>query len=156
MIRVADDIGTIDSRSTSHNYGDSFVRIAEIDNQAWFVAADVCKVLGISKYRDAVARLDDDERGSLVVDTLGGPQKKAAINESGLYSLIFASRKPDAKDFRRWVTHEVLPAIRMTGRYEVAPEYVTPKTMGEILADEAYIKNMIDMVEAELAKSLRL
>jgi len=88
------------------------------DGEILFVAADVCDALDISKYRDAVARLDDDEGRPVIVDTLGGPQEMTAINESGLYSLILGSRKPEAKKFKKWVTSEVLPAIRKTGKYE--------------------------------------
>lgn len=85
-----------------------------------FVAKDVCDVLGIEKHRDAMSRLDDDERGSVLVDTLGGQQEMAAVNESGLYTLIMRSRKAAAKRFRKWVTAEVLPSIRRTGQYSVA------------------------------------
>lgn len=87
-----------------------------------FVVKDVCAVLEIEKHRDAVSRLDDDERGSVVVDTLGGRQEMTAVTESGLYSLIFTSRKPEARAFRKWVTGTVLPAIRKTGRFEARPE----------------------------------
>lgn len=94
------------------------VRVALIDGEPWFVAKDVCDVLGISNSRDALSRLDDDEKGVGFTDTLGGRQEIATVNESGLYLLIFRSRKRAARDFRRWVTHEVLPQIRKTGRYE--------------------------------------
>ena len=94
------------------------IRVQVINNEPWFVAKDVCQVLGIEKHRDAISRLDEDERGSVLVDTLGGKQQFTATNESGLYHLIFQSRKPEAKKFRKWVTGEVLPAIRKTGRYE--------------------------------------
>ncbi|MBF0857613.1 hypothetical protein HKD24_00075 [Gluconobacter sp. LMG 31484] len=93
------------------------VRVVMRDGQPWWVLADVCNVLGISKNRDAATRLDDDERMPVVVDTLGGPQETVAINESGLYSLIFTSRKAAAKRFKKWVTSEVLPQIRRTGGY---------------------------------------
>ncbi len=96
------------------------IRVEMIDNEPWFVAKDICEALTIEKYRDAVSRLDDDERGSVVVDTLGGKQSMTAVNESGLYDLIFQSRKPEAKVFRKWVTGEVLPTLRKTGRYELA------------------------------------
>ena len=87
----------------------------------WFVAADVCDALTIGNNRDAISRLDDDEKGVVTTDTLGGPQELAVINESGLYSLILTSRKPEAKKLKKWVTSEVLPAIRKTGRYESKP-----------------------------------
>ena len=87
--------------------------------EPWFVAKDICKVLGISKYRDAVQRLDEDERCPVKVDTPAGIQEMVAINESGLYALILRSKKPSAKKFRKWVTSEVLPSIRKTGKYEM-------------------------------------
>lgn len=97
------------------------------DGQPWFVAKDVCDSLGIGKYRDALSRLDDDERGSLLVDTLGGPQTVGTVSEAGFYKLVMRSRKPEAKAFQRWVTHEVLPAIRRTGGYMVAKQDETPE-----------------------------
>ena len=84
----------------------------------WFVAADVCKVLGYRNPRAAVADLDDDEKAVALAETAGGAQETNIINESGVYHLIFRSRKSAAKGFRRWVTSEVLPEIRRTGRYE--------------------------------------
>jgi len=98
------------------------VRTTKEDGAIWFVAKDVCEVLGISKYRDALARLDEDEAGTVLVDTPGGMQNMGAINESGFYSLILASRKPQAKAFKKWVTSEVLPSIRRDGGYMVANE----------------------------------
>ena len=84
---------------------------------AWFNAADVCAALGVANSRDALTRLDDDERGVISTDTPYGKQLMNAVNEPGLYSLILGSRKPEARRFKRWVTHEVLPAIRRTGSY---------------------------------------
>lgn len=92
-----------------------------------FVAKDVCNILGITNYRDAVARLDDDERVSVIVDTLGGKQHTNGITESGLYKLIMVSRKDEAKPFQRWVTHEVLPSIRKKGGYIAATADETPE-----------------------------
>ena len=101
------------------NYGENTpVRVRVMNGQTWFVAKDVCKVLGISNHKDAVSRLDDDERwGVGITDPLGGTQRMSAVSESGLYHLVFQSRKPEARKFRRWVTGEVLPQIRMTGGY---------------------------------------
>lgn len=95
------------------------VRVTIDDSgEPWWVAKDVCEVLEIEKYRDAISRLDDDEKGCpVIVDTLGGPQEMSTISESGLYTLIMRSNKPEAKKFRRWVTHDVLPAIRKNGYY---------------------------------------
>jgi prophage antirepressor-like protein len=95
------------------------------DGEPWFVAADVIAALGIGNITDALRRLDDEEKGFDSIDTLGGVQQLAIVNESGLYSLILGSRKPEAKKFKKWVTAEVLPAIRRTGRYvatQVGPE----------------------------------
>lgn len=92
------------------------IRIITIKGEPWFVAKDLCDVLGISKHRDAISRLDDDERGSFKVDTLGGKQEMATVSESGMYALVLSSRKPEAKPFRKWVTAEVLTSIRKTGK----------------------------------------
>lgn len=93
------------------------VRTVLQNGEPWFVAKDVCDCLLIGKYRDAVSRLDEDERGSVEVDTLGGKQGMTAVNEYGLYNLVLSSRKPEAKEFKRWITHEVIPAIRKHGAY---------------------------------------
>lgn len=93
------------------------VRVVSRQGEPWFVLGDVCEVLDISNSRDASSRLDDDEKGVATTDTLGGAQEMNVVNESGLYNLIFTSRKPEAKRFRKWVTGEVLPAIRKTGSY---------------------------------------
>lgn len=111
------------------------MRVVKIDGEPWFVAMDVCAVLGISAYRDALSRLDEDERGSVMLDTLGGAQAVAAINESGLYSLVLRSRKPEAKRFKKWVTGAVLPAIRKDGAYIMGEEKVVAGELEE--ADEA-------------------
>jgi len=94
------------------------VRVVTIDGEPWFVGNDVCKALGISDARQAVDRLDDDERGVCIVPTPSGNQKMRCINEPGLYRLIFTSRVEAAERFKRWLAHDVLPALRKTGRYE--------------------------------------
>lgn len=98
------------------------VRTKVVDNEPWFVVADVCKALEIGNPSDAVKRLDDDER--MTIDSIeshlgqrGGAQSINIINEAGLYSLVLGSRKAQAKEFKRWVTHDVIPAIRKTGGY---------------------------------------
>ena len=116
------------------------VRTMVIQNEPWFVAKDVCECLEIKNSRDALSRLDDDEKGVVLTDTLGGKQEMTTINEYGLYSLVLGSRKKEAKDFKRWITHEVLPSIRKTGRYEVKEEFRLPQTYSEALralADKA-------------------
>lgn len=95
------------------------VRTVIRDGEIWFVGKDVCDILEHSNSRMALDRLDDDEKGVSSTDTLGGKQEMQVVNEPGLYSLILGSRKPEAKVFKRWVTHEVLPTIRQTGMYGV-------------------------------------
>jgi prophage antirepressor-like protein len=110
------EIQTFDFKSTP-------VRVWERAGQTWFVAADVCLALEISNHRDAVSGLDEDERE--ILSNVGNGDVRIPnrglqiISESGLYALIFKSRKPEAKTFRKWVTGEVLPAIRRTGGYAV-------------------------------------
>lgn len=96
------------------------VRTLLIDDQPWFVAADLCAALSIVNPSRALSRLDDDEKGVHSMNTLGGTQNLSTVNESGLYSLILTSRKAEAKRFKKWVTAEVLPAIRQHGRYDIA------------------------------------
>lgn len=87
------------------------------DGGIWFVAKDVCECLGLANPNDAISQLDEDEKGVAIVDTLGGKQEMATISEPGLYSLTLRSRKPEAKTFKRWITHDVLPSLRKTGGY---------------------------------------
>jgi prophage antirepressor-like protein len=93
------------------------VRVIMRDTVPWWVLADVCHVLGIGNPADAARRLDDDEKGIDTIDTPGGPQSLTIVNESGLFSLILTSRKPEAKRFKKWVTAVVLPSIMRTGSY---------------------------------------
>ena len=87
------------------------------DGEPWFVAADVCRAIGLSDVSMSVRKLDDDEKGTSSICTLGGEQKMTVVNEPGLYSLVLGSRKPQAKEFKRWITHEVIPSIRKHGAY---------------------------------------
>ncbi|MDU6767733.1 MAG: phage antirepressor KilAC domain-containing protein [Veillonella sp.] len=124
------------------------VRIIPVDGELMFVAKDVCDCLEITKHRDAISRLDSDERGSVKLDTPGGKQDIAAINEYGLYSLVLSSRKPEAKEFKRWITHDVIPAIRKTGSYSM----VIPQTLPEALrayADEVESHNATKAIVAQ-------
>lgn len=93
------------------------VRMHMIKDEPWFAAKDVCELLGLDNSRQAVSRLDDDEKGVINSDTLGGKQELTFVNESGMYALIFQSRKPQARAFRKWVTGEVLPSLRKYGYY---------------------------------------
>jgi prophage antirepressor-like protein len=99
-----------------------------INGEPWWVAKDVCDVMGLQQVSRAISRLDEDEGGLLEVPHPQNPNKLIqvnGVNEAGLYQLILRSKKPEAKTFRRWVTHEVLPAIRKTGSY-VLPQASTP------------------------------
>jgi prophage antirepressor-like protein len=91
-----------------------------IDGEPWFVAADVCTILGYTNARKAVSdHVDSEDKGVTKRDTLGGSQRQTIVNESGLYALIFGSTLPKAKEFKRWVTREVLPQIRRTGQFAI-------------------------------------
>ena len=129
------------------SYEGNEVRTVQKGSKILWVLKDVCRILGIEKYRDAAARLDDDEREPVLVDTLGGRQEMIAVTESGLYSIILLSRKPEAKKFKRWVTHEVLPTIRKHGAY------VTPAKLEELMNDpDSWIKVLTALKEERAAK----
>lgn len=123
------------------------VRILMRDGAPWFVAVDVCRVLEHSNSRVALSRLDDDEKGVSKVYTLGGEQSLNIISESGLFALILTSNKSAAKRFRKWVTAEVLPAIRRGGSYGLE----TPE-MAELVAKREYLQSL---PEAHRQKSAR-
>lgn len=114
------------------------VRAVTLDGEPWFVAADVCRALGLGNSSMAVSKLDEDEKGISSIDTLGGEQKLGIVNEPGLYTLVLSSRKPEAKAFKRWITHEVIPAIRKTGGYIAAKPDETPE---EIMARALVVAN---------------
>lgn len=102
------------------NYKEKPVRTIERDDGVWWVLRDVCDVLGLDRALDAAKRLDSDEVDfAHLLDARGVSQKTYIVNEPGLYSTILRSNKPEAKDFKRWVTHEVIPSIRKTGTYSV-------------------------------------
>lgn len=113
------------------NYEGNEVRTVMKDDEPWWVLADVCRVLEIRRTDSTARKLDPDEKGTHLVSTLGGGQKMTIINESGLYKVILRSDKPEAKKFTRWVTHEVLPAIRKTGSYS-QPGAAQPFTMEQM------------------------
>lgn len=119
------------------------LRVIMRDGEPWFVAADVCAALGIKRTDDGAGRLDDDEKGAASIRTPGGEQQMTVVSESGLYSLVLGSRKPEAKRFKKWVTSEVLPSIRKTGRYQLpshsAQQFLAPK-------DEAELSNAVNGV----------
>lgn len=95
------------------------VRTIVKNSEPLFIAKDICDILGLSNSRQAVSRLDNDEKNTVTLnDGIGNPNK-TVVNEYGLYNLVLASRKPQAKAFKRWITHEVIPAIRKTGKYAI-------------------------------------
>ena len=106
-------------------FEDSPLRVCEIDGVLWFVARDICKALGIASPQRAYARIPEDEKGVLKTHTLGGEQDVLGVSEPGFYRLTFRSNKPVAERLRRFVFHEVLPAIRRTGRYEPEMDHAT-------------------------------
>lgn len=108
------------------------VRVIERDGWVWFVASDVSRVLDYSEPAAMTRHLDEDEKGLSIVQTPGGEQSVIVINESGLYSAVLRSRKAEAKRFKKWVTAEVLPAIRQHGRYEAPAAPVTQDNMTDI------------------------
>lgn len=116
-------------RTTSNvlnfNFGENIVRVTDRNGDPWFIAKDVCDILGLENVTKALLSLDEDEKITLNNsdgNPRGGiPHSYAVISESGLYSLILRSRKPEAREFKRWVTHEVLPSIRKTGGYALEP-----------------------------------
>lgn len=103
-------------------YSGEQLRTVQQDDGLWWVLRDVCRVLDIQNAADIKKRLDDDEKGVGQIYTPGGLQEMTIINEPGLYAVILRSDKPEAKQFKRWVTHDVLPSIRKTGAYGVPPE----------------------------------
>ena len=114
--------------------------VTDEDGEPWFVAKDVCAILGLGNSRQAVASLDDDEKNTVTIsDGIPGNPNKTVISEPGLYSLVSRSRKKQAHDFRRWVNHDVLPSIRKTGMY------ATPQTMDTMLNDpDAFLRLVQD------------
>jgi hypothetical protein len=121
------------------------VRIVTIEGEPWFVAIDLCEVLELGNVSQALSRLDADEKRDDIItnDTISRKQFVVGVSESGMYSLVLTSRKPQAKVFKRWITHEVIPSIRKTGKYEVeqpiAPQVEKPKLGSSVDATVAAI-----------------
>jgi prophage antirepressor-like protein len=134
------------------NYQNRRVRVKEIDGKPYFVAKDICLILEIDNVSHALSRLDDDEKGIILNDTLGGDQSMAAVNEPGLYALILGSRKPDAKEFKRWVTHEVLPSIREKGVY--AKDMSQVEILAALAQEAVKLEKRIDATEKRLTETI--
>lgn len=113
-------------------FNDHLVRTVRRGEEPWFVGKDVCSVLDISKHHQALDRLDKDERGTYTVGTPSGDQSMVIISEAGVYRLVFTSRKAEAEAFKRWLAHDVLPALRRDGRYGAQrPSATLPDDLGE-------------------------
>ncbi|UYG15798.1 BRO family protein [Brachybacterium huguangmaarense] len=129
------------------------VRTVDVDGEVWFVASDVARVLDLGRTHDAVRGLDDDEKGAESIRTPGGEQLTTIVSEPGLYQLVMRSRKPEAKPFRRWIAHEVIPAIRRTGQYGAARELTGPELMARALIEaDVTIKQQAAELEAARPK----
>ena len=116
-----------------------------------FVAKDICAILDLGNPRSSIALLDDDEKGVHSVDTPGGKQQMTTVTEPGFYKLVMRSRKPEAKAFQRWVTHEVLPALRRDGGYMVARDETPEQTMARavLLAQQTIDRQKSRIAELE-------
>lgn len=127
------------------------VRVVERENVPWFVAADVCRCLEIANPSDAIGRLDEDEKALVSIEGLSrGNSLGNIVSEPGLYTLILGSRKPEARAFKRWITHEVIPSIRRHGAY------LTPQTLEEALRDPDTIIRLATALKNEQARSRAL
>ena len=126
------------------------IRVANHDGEEWFVAKDVCRILGISDPNQSCRHFDSDEKGLFTIQTPGGEQSVVHVSEPGFYKLVMKSRKPEAKAFQRWVTHEVLPSIRKQGGYMTARADETPE---QIMARALMLaKDTMDRQQREIAE----
>lgn len=133
------------------NYESSEIRTIQKDGEPWFVLADVCRVLEIARGTKVAERLEEDEvRQTSITDSLGRQQKAYIINESGLYTVILRSGKPQAKPFRKWVTSEVLPSIRKHGAY------MTEQTLERALTSPDFLIELATQLKTEQEQRRRL
>lgn len=133
------------------NYESSEIRTVQVNGEPWFVLADVCKVLEIARGTKVAERLEEDEvRQTSITDSLGRQQKAYIINESGLYTVILRSDKPQAKPFRKWVTSEVLPSIRKHGAY------MTEQTLERALTSPDFLIELATQLKTEQEQRRRL
>ena len=131
------------------NYKNNEVRTTIKDGEIWWVLKDICKILGINNSKMVATRLDEDEKGVSLTDSLGGAQKTTIINEPGLYKVILRSDKPEAKNFMNWITHEVLPSIRKHGAY------ITSAKMEELMNDpDTWVKLIRTLQQERREKEL--
>lgn len=134
-------------------YNDTPVRTVVIDDEPWFVLADLCAVLGIENTRNVAARLPDDMRGVRPVDTPGGRQNMTIVSEPGMYEVVIRSDKPEAVEFRRWITTEVLPTIRKTGGYghQIDAGSITRLEIAQMLVNAETERLALETENRELA-----
>jgi len=132
------------------NYQSKQVRTVTKDGEPWFAAKDICDILELGNSRMALERLDNDEKGVSLIDTPGGTQSMQVVNEPGLYVLILGSRKKEAKAFKRWITHEVIPSIRKHGAY------MTPQKIEEVLLNPDTIIQLATELKKERERRLAL
>lgn len=127
------------------------IRVIDRNGEAWFVAKDICDCLALGNMHSSLSSLDTDEKDVLYsTDSVGRSQEMTMISEAGLYSLILRSRKPEAKVFKRWVTHEVLPSIRKHG------VYMTPSMVEKIVGDPRFLIEIISAYANEQDKRKEL
>lgn len=122
------------------------IRTVTKNNEPWFIATDVCSALDISNTSQALTRLDDDEKNTIILNEGIGNPNKSIVSEYGLYNLILASRKKEAKKFKRWITHEVIPTIRKHGAY------MTSEVIEKTLSDPDYLIRLATNLKEEKAK----
>lgn len=131
------------------DYKGSKVRVIEQGGQPWFVATDIAATLGYASAKDCIRGLDNDEKGRQILPTPGGNQELSVISEAGLYSVILKSRVPSAREFKRWVTHEVLPSIRQRG------VYATPEAVEAMLGDPDVLIQALTELKNERAERVK-
>lgn len=132
-------------------YSGAQLRTIQQPDGLWWVLRDVCQVLGLSTPARVAERLDDDEKGVSLIHTPGGKQEMTIINEPGLYSVILRSDKPEAKAFKRWVVHEVLPSIRKNGSYGMNTEAL--QELAEINRQLEQYRQRYESVDEEVAQA---
>jgi len=140
----------MDNKLQVFNYNDNQVRVMEVDGKLWFVAKDVCDVLGLADVTSALRTLDDDEKLIRKISGAGQSRDMATISESGLYALVLRSNKPEAKNFARWVRKDVLTSISKHG------VYMTPAKAEEFIANPDLIIRLAEEVKAERARAAEL
>ena len=141
------------SNITPFSYEDHEVRVLDINGEPWFVLADLCKVLALSNPAVVAKRLDEADVSRTYISSSGQRRAMTIITESGMYDLVVRSDSPAAKPFQRWVTHEVLPAIRRTGTYATRPQ---PQLSEDEIVHRALqiTARRVEQLEADLAKAL--